>query len=70
MKTIVVTGCAGLLGSHFSRRLLYGGYRVIGIDNLSGGYAEYLPKECVNQFEFVPIDLCDSAPIINEIFNR
>ena len=74
MKTVVITGCAGLLGSHFSRYLIAGGYRVIGIDNLSGGYKEYLPNRDTfanaDSFEFVPIDLCNSAPIINEIFNR
>jgi UDP-glucose 4-epimerase len=57
MKTIVVTGCAGLLGSHFTRHLIAQGYRVIGIDDLSGGYVDYLPKATVEQFEFWPIDL-------------
>ena len=33
MKTILITGCAGLLGSNFSRYLLSKGYIVIGIDN-------------------------------------
>lgn len=60
MKDVVVTGCAGLLGSHFSRHLLSKGYRVIGIDDLSGGYADYLPKEFEpGQFEFWPLDLSD-----------
>lgn len=55
MKSVVITGCAGLLGSHFSRHLLNKGYKVIGIDDLSGGYADYLPDS--NDFEFWPIDL-------------
>ena len=59
MKTIVVTGCAGLLGSHFSRHLLSKGYKVIGIDDLSGGYSDYLPKATPEQFEFWPLDLSD-----------
>lgn len=60
MNTIIVTGCAGLLGAHFSRHLLSKGYRVIGIDDLSGGYADYLPKEFEEgQFEFWPMDLSD-----------
>lgn len=58
MKTVVVTGCAGLLGSHFTRHLLKEGYRVVGVDDLSGGYAEYLPTEgTFDTFEFLPIDL-------------
>lgn len=57
MKTVVVTGCAGLLGSHFSRHLINRGYKVIGIDDLSGGYAEYIPNAEESQFEFWPVDL-------------
>jgi len=52
MKTVVVTGCAGLLGSHFSRYLIRQGFRVVGIDDLSGGYPEYLPQADIKQFEF------------------
>lgn len=55
MKTVIITGCAGLFGSHLTRHLLGKGYRVIGIDDLSGGYADYLPD--ANNFEFWPIDL-------------
>ncbi|HSI84049.1 MAG: UDP-glucuronic acid decarboxylase family protein [Candidatus Methylacidiphilales bacterium] len=37
MKTAVVTGGAGFLGSHLTDRLLGEGYRVIGIDNFVTG---------------------------------
>ena len=40
---ILVTGAAGLLGSHFCNYLLASGHEVIGIDNLSGGYRENVP---------------------------
>jgi UDP-glucose 4-epimerase len=60
VKTVVVTGCAGLLGSHFSRHLIACGYRVVGIDDLSGGYAEFLPEASPDVFEFVPIDLSEN----------
>ena len=33
--TILVTGAAGFIGSHVSRRLIARGERVIGIDNLN-----------------------------------
>jgi len=59
MNTVVITGCAGLLGSHFSRHLLNQGYRVVGIDDLSGGYQEYLPNHM--NFEFWPIDLSSES---------
>jgi dTDP-glucose 4,6-dehydratase len=37
MKTAVVTGGAGFLGSHLTDRLLKEGYRVIGVDNFVTG---------------------------------
>jgi UDP-glucuronate decarboxylase len=37
MKKAVVTGCAGFLGSHLVKSLLYKGYYVHGIDNLQTG---------------------------------
>lgn len=58
MKEVVITGCAGLLGSHLTRHLIKKGYKVIGIDDLSGGYEDYLPKETtLEQFEFWPLHL-------------
>lgn len=43
MSKILITGCAGLIGSHFSRHLLGKGHQVVGIDDLSGGYIEHVP---------------------------
>jgi dTDP-glucose 4,6-dehydratase len=37
MKTAVVTGGAGFLGSHLTDRLLKEGYRVVGVDNFVTG---------------------------------
>jgi UDP-glucose 4-epimerase len=37
---ILVTGSAGLVGSHISDKLTRLGYDVLGVDNLSGGYLE------------------------------
>ena len=52
---IFVTGCAGLLGSNYTRHLIANGHRVIGIDDLSGGYKAFLPKD--DNFTFVKFDL-------------
>lgn len=37
---ILVTGSAGMIGSHLADKLTSLGYDVLGIDNLSGGYLE------------------------------
>lgn len=37
-KTILVTGCAGFIGFHLSKRLLSNNYTIIGIDNLNDYY--------------------------------
>ncbi len=38
MKTILVVGGAGYIGSHAVKMLLSNGYHVVTLDNLSGGY--------------------------------
>ena len=52
---IFVTGCAGLLGSNYSRHLLAAGHEVVGIDDLSGGYKAFVPKG--EKFTFVKLNL-------------
>lgn len=42
--TILITGVAGLIGSKFAEHMVDKNYKVIGIDDLSGGYKEYVPK--------------------------
>jgi UDP-glucose 4-epimerase len=62
---IFVTGCAGLLGSNYSRHLISNGHHVIGIDNLSGGYRSFIPKS--EKFTFVKLDL-EKRKKITELF--
>ena len=38
--TVIVTGAAGFLGSHLVDELINTGYKVIALDDLSGGYQE------------------------------
>ncbi len=59
MKKVIITGAAGLLGSHFSRYLLDKGYDVIGIDNLSGGYVDFVDTRLKEHNKFYQIDLID-----------
>jgi len=63
---ILVTGCAGFIGSHVSERLLKLGNIVLGIDNLNDYYdvnkkienLEILNK--YDNFEFIKEDICDT----------
>ena len=52
---ILITGVAGMIGSHLSRHLLEKGHTIIGIDNLSGGYREYVDS----RVKFFELDLVD-----------
>ena len=66
--SILVSGSAGFIGFHISKKLLESGYEVIGIDNLNKYYDPSLKKartdilkktseECRNQFHFIKGDL-------------
>jgi UDP-glucose 4-epimerase len=61
MKTILITGVAGFIGSNLAKRLLDEGYKVIGIDNLSSGLIEQIPdgvkffKGDIREMYFYPI---------------
>ena len=45
MKNIFITGVAGFIGSNFASHLIEKGYNVSGIDDLSQGFIENIPKE-------------------------
>ena len=52
---ILVTGAAGFLGSHLSEKLSLMGHEVIGVDNMTGGYEDNIPKN----IKFFSYDCCD-----------
>lgn len=52
---VVVTGAAGFIGSHLTDTLVEGGYGVLAIDNLSGGFEGNVNK----QANFLKIDVRD-----------
>jgi UDP-glucuronate 4-epimerase len=75
MKVIAVTGAAGFIGFHISKRLLNEGYRVIGLDNLNDYYSVVLKKDRLKilneypQFEFIKMDISD-AEALHHIFSQ
>src|ERR1700674_5907539 len=65
MPTACVTGAAGFIGYHLSRRLLSLGWAVTGIDNLNDYYDAGLKRDRLQQlssialFKFHHLDICD-----------
>ncbi len=70
-KSILVTGCAGFIGSALTRRLLERGQRVIGLDNLNDYYDPSLKLARLalcqkhSNFAFHKIDVADSTAVQN-----
>jgi len=62
---VLITGVAGLLGANFSRHLLNKGYKVVGIDDLSGGYEDSVPSDVT----FYRQDLTNRGAV-SQIFNK
>lgn len=56
MKTIFITGVAGLLGSNLAKYYLRKGYKVKGCDNFSGGYKSNIP---IKNIDFEELDILD-----------
>jgi UDP-glucose 4-epimerase len=54
MQTVLITGGAGFIGSHFADKFIENGDRVLIIDNLSTGQASHLNKAC--EFEHLDLD--------------
>lgn len=56
-KKCLVTGAAGFIGSHVAENLIMTGNKVVGIDNLSGGYLSNVP----NGVDFIQGDILDTV---------
>lgn len=65
MQKIIVTGCAGFIGSHLTELLLSMNYRVLGIDNFDPFYDVKIKKQNIAgfknhpNFRFAEVDLAE-----------
>lgn len=68
-RTVLVTGCAGFIGSHLVERLLAAGDTVLGIDKLDDYYPPHLKIRHIEpslghpRFSLDVLDLADAAAI-------
>ena len=60
---ILVTGAAGFIGSHVCKHLLQADHTVVGLDDLSGGFRDYVPEGV----KFVEGSITDSA-LVKKLF--
>src|SRR5215467_9247463 len=69
MSRVLVTGCAGFIGFHLSRRLLKSGHEVLGLDSLNQYYDDGLKKARLSilngqpGFTFIHCEISDRAAV-------
>ena len=79
-KNILVTGAAGFIGYHISRKLISEGFFVIGLDNINNYYdvnlkrerlkqIQNLSEEVKNKWQFIEGDLEDKK-LLEETFKK
>lgn len=73
MKSALVAGGAGFIGSHFCEFLLSKGYKVTCLDNFITGQKKNIIPISSREFEFVEADICDDLSFLkgpfDEIYN-
>jgi len=68
-EKILVTGCAGFIGMHLSKRLLEAGYEIYGVDNMNSYYDISLKYKRLKilkgykGFTFGKIDICNKGDL-------
>jgi nucleoside-diphosphate-sugar epimerase len=73
MQHILVTGCAGFIGSHLTHTLLANNYKVTGVDNFDPYYKKELKENNLSEFishpnfTFIELNLCDEYAVNNNL---
>lgn len=72
MKSVLITGCAGFVGSSLAEALLSEGFKVTGVDNFDHFYSRKIKEDNLQNclanslFNFYEVDICDGLNTIKE----
>lgn len=72
MKTILIAGGAGFIGTNLTKRLLSEGNKIIALDNFHTGYKKNIDEIIHDNFTFIKHDIVNPLKIaeeIDEIYN-
>lgn len=71
MKTILLTGAAGFIGSHLAQRLVQEGHTVLGVDNLcTGRMCNLKALEREPKFHFIEADVSKTLTSSNQALSN
>ncbi len=65
MTTSLITGGAGFIGSHVAKHCLAMGHKIVILDDLSGGFEDYIPES--EHVKFIIGSITDAA-LVKQIF--
>ena len=75
-KTVLVTGGAGFIGYHLTKKLLNDGYRIVSVDNMNDYYDPHLKEDRIrdignhgDSYVFIPVDIADKEAL-NQVFDQ
>tara|TARA_R110000851_G_scaffold114591_2_gene239933 strand:- start:2794 stop:3741 length:948 start_codon:yes stop_codon:yes gene_type:complete len=66
---IMITGCAGFIGSHAVEEFLAAGYNIAGVDSLTYAGDTDNMLSFIDDIEFYHLDICDTVKITNIVNN-